>query len=162
MQAQIILDEQREDELAQQREQEEEARIQAELEMEEDERDRAQEGGRNPKISGDMIRYDFSTGRRPRRIATRGDIAYRPDESANKQFLKVFAPCVLFLEVPFGGNCGGTRLNQYTVTMEVMFEEFPQPGEQAALFSTAKHNERFVPRSLAVVRNATSLLTCAV
>ena len=121
VQAQIVLDEQREDEQAQHAEKEEDQRIQMEMELEEDEKDRVQEGGRNPKISADMIRYDFSTGRRPRRFATRGDVAYRPDEAGNKQYLRVFAPCVMFLEVRFAVSvhlclllnlllclCGGT------------------------------------------------------
>jgi hypothetical protein len=40
--------------------------------------------------------------------------------------LKVFAQAVLMVSTPFKeGNCGGRRLNQYTVTLEIMNDSKP-------------------------------------
>jgi hypothetical protein len=52
----------------------------------------------------------------------RGDCNYREDAS-QLTYLKVFAQAMMMLSVPFkDGNCGGRRLNQYTVTLEIMNE----------------------------------------
>lgn len=99
----------------------EEKRIRDELEAEEDERDRTQEGGRNPKIGFDFANYNFTTGRFPRRVSTRGDCSYRTDGSS-LTYLKIFKEAILMIATPFrDGNCGGRRLNQYTVTLELMY-----------------------------------------
>jgi hypothetical protein len=47
-------------------EDEDEQRIKQELEAEEDEKDRLQEGGRNPLVTDDQITFNFTTGRLPR------------------------------------------------------------------------------------------------
>jgi hypothetical protein len=47
-------------------EDEDEQRIRDELEAEEDEKDRLQEGGRNPLVTDDQITFNFTTGRLPR------------------------------------------------------------------------------------------------
>lgn len=49
-------------------EDEDELRIQHELEAEEDEKDRLQEGGRNPLVTDDLITFNFTTGRLPRSV----------------------------------------------------------------------------------------------
>ena len=65
------------------------------------------------------IRYDFTTGSLPRKVTIRGDAHFRTDE-VGKQHLLVFPQSVLFIPVYFKGNCGGNRLNQFTITLEVM------------------------------------------
>ncbi len=47
--------------------------------LEADERDRLQEGGRNPRIMEDSIYFDFTTERIPRRVSSRGDAKYYND-----------------------------------------------------------------------------------
>lgn len=105
----------------------EEARIRSELEAEEDEKDRNQEGGRNPKIGPDSAQYDFSTGRMPRFLNTRGDCNYRND-GMEQTYLKVFKQGVLLVRNPFKANCGGNRLNQYTLTLEIMMDKDTIPA----------------------------------
>ena len=87
-------------------EREEEEQIKREILAEEDEEDRKQEGGPNPQIDADRIRYDFTTGRRPRLLQLKGgDIAYRPDTGGRK-YLKVFASTALQLSTPIAALLG--------------------------------------------------------
>eukprot|EP01087_Luapelamoeba_hula_P004848 TRINITY_DN1482_c0_g1_i1.p1 TRINITY_DN1482_c0_g1~~TRINITY_DN1482_c0_g1_i1.p1 ORF type:complete len:4317 (-),score=602.49 TRINITY_DN1482_c0_g1_i1:51-13001(-) len=127
-----------------QKEREFEQKIRREIREEEEEADRKQEGGPNPKIIGDgFIRYDFTTGRRPRDMTCRGDIAYK-SEYGTAQYLKVYKQSVLFLPIPFVPPADhiGKRFNQYTVTMQVMLDELPAQPAMTALFSTGVYNEK--------------------
>jgi len=102
-----------------------ERRIREELEREEDERDRLQEGGRNPAITDDMVRFNFTTGRMPRRLKSQGDVSYTTDEMVGT-YLKIHPKSSLLLLNPLAPNCGGKKLNQYTLTMEVLWKK-PAP-----------------------------------
>ena len=66
----------------------EEERIKSEIDREEEMKDLMQEGGPNPRIHPDSIRYNFTTGRRPRGMTTRGDLAYQSEGDAS--YLKVY------------------------------------------------------------------------
>lgn len=92
-----------------------ERKIREELEREEDERDRLQDGGRNPAITEDMVRFNFTTGRMPRRLQAQGDVSYTTDEMVGT-FLKIHPRSSLLLVNPLAPNCGGKKLNQYTVS----------------------------------------------
>jgi len=129
-----------EEELA--KEKEFEQKIRREIDEEEDLIDRTQEGGPNPKLLGEgCIKYDFTTGRRPRDVQCRGDIAYKP--LFEKKFLKVFKTAMLFIPIPFSPADGiGKNFNQYTVSMELMLDEFPQAPALTAIFNTAMYNEK--------------------
>ena len=110
-----------EEELA--KEKEFEQKIRREIDEEEEIADRTQEGGPNPKLLGEgCIKFDFTTGtirpytyfvviaaailnffpfsgRRPRDVACRGDITYKP--LFEKKFLKVYKQALLFIPIPF-------------------------------------------------------------
>ena len=94
-----------------------EKRIQEELEREEDERDRLQEGGRNPAVNDDKdhARFNFTTGRMPRRLKAQGDISYSSDEISGT-YLQIHPRSSLMITNPLLPNCGGRKLNQYTVS----------------------------------------------
>ena len=143
LQEELSLQEKEQEELEAAREQEQELKIRRVLSAEERERDMQQVGGPNPKIGIDNVRYDFSTGRRPRLMQARGDFSYQGGGSGDPEtFVKVYAPGVFFLPTPVPRNGGGSKINQYSVTMEVMLDELPAvPGACAALFSTARFNE---------------------
>lgn len=94
-----------------------------------------------------MARFDFSTGRLPRRVSTRGDVLYKEDQVFGK-YLSICPMSLIFLAVPSaltvggsGGMCGGRRLNQYTVVMEVMFESLPIAAILYPLFSSSAFAE---------------------
>lgn len=93
-------------------------------------------GGPNPKIDNTSIRYDFTTGRRPRGLTSRGDLSYQT--AHGETFLKVFKFGSLFLPVPFPGNAGGSLLNVYTISAEIMLDELPP--QQNALFTIERRN----------------------
>lgn len=117
------------------REREFEQKIRRELMEEEEALDRAQEGGPNPKMIGDgCIKYDFTTGRRPLQMSVRGDIGYKNE--FERKYLKVYRLAMVFLPIPFAQR----KINQYTVTMELMFDE--RPETLLALFNTALYNEK--------------------
>ena len=78
-------------------EKESEAKIASEIRQEEEEADRRQEGGPNPSIDTDRIRYDFSVGRRPRLLAVRGDIAHKGEGS--RRHTKLFKGTTLTLPI---------------------------------------------------------------
>ena len=78
-------------------EKEEEAKIASEIRQEEEEADRKQEGGPNPLIDTDRIRYDFAVGRRPRLIAVKGDIAHKGEGS--RRHTKLYKGTSLLLPV---------------------------------------------------------------
>ena len=78
-------------------EKEEEAKIAREIRQEEEEADMKQEGGPNPLVDTDRIRYDFGLGRRPRLLTVRGDIAHRGDGS--RRHTKLFKGTSLLLPV---------------------------------------------------------------
>jgi hypothetical protein len=109
--------------------------------VEEEEQDRQQEGGPNPSVSDDAVRFDFSTGRLPRRISSRGDAVYKTDEVIGK-YLSVCPQSMLFATLPAAfvageGSCGGRRLNRYSVVLEIMLEELPRAaGSEAAAAGT--------------------------
>lgn len=66
-----------------------------------------------------------------RRISTRGDCNYRTDSSVQTYF-KVFAQATVMVANNFkDGNCGGRRLNQYSITMNIMLEP-PAPAAPGA------------------------------
>ena len=110
----------------------EEERIKSEIDREEEMKDLMQEGGPNPRIHPDSIRYNFTTGRRPRGMTTRGDLAYQSEGDAS--YLKVYKGSMLFLPLQFSPNGSGKKLNQYTVTMEIQLLE-PAPSAAASSFS---------------------------
>jgi len=113
-----------------------EQKVRREITEEEEEADRTQIGGPNPiMIREGCTRFDFTTGRRPRGMTTRGDLTYKSE--FERKYLKVYRLGLLFLPLPFSEP--NKRTNQYTVTMEVMFDELPQ--KRAALFQTAQFNE---------------------
>ena len=96
---------------------------------------------------GDMARFDFSTGRLPRRVSTRGDAIYKDDQVLGK-YLSVCPLSLMFISVPSAftasgsaGTCGGRRLNQYTLVLEVMFESLPTNGILYPIFSPAAYAE---------------------
>lgn len=101
----------------------EEERIKSEIDREEEMKDLMQEGGPNPRIHPDSIRYNFTTGRRPRGMTTRGDLAYQSEGDAS--YLKVYKGSMLFLPLQFSPNGSGKKLNQYTVTMEIQLRLLP-------------------------------------
>jgi hypothetical protein len=151
---QLQLTRQDEEEEAQENaaETEQELAIQREIEVEEDESDRLQEGGPNPSIAGDVVRFDFSTGRLPRRVSARGDVIYKDDQVLGK-FLSVCPMSLLFISVPSAltaagsaGLCGGRRLNQYTLVLEVMFEALPTSSVLYPVFSPAAYAETEVKK----------------
>lgn len=107
----------------------EEERIKSEIDREEEMKDLMQEGGPNPRIHPDSIRYNFTTGRRPRGMTTRGDLAYQSEGDAS--YLKVYKGSMLFLPLQFSPNGSGKKLNQYTVTMEIQLLE-PAPSAAAS------------------------------
>jgi len=113
-----------------------EQKIRREITEEEEEADRTQIGGPNPSIVRDTCtKFDFTTGRWPRGMTTRGDMAYKSE--FDKKYLKVYRLGLMFLPLPL--STPNQRVNQYTVTMEVKFDELPQ--KKAALFQTAQFNE---------------------
>jgi len=134
MQAVQRAQEEEEDMEAESEEEAREKRIKMELEAEEDEKDRQQEGGRNPMVSDDLIRFNFGTGRLPRRLKTKGDVSYTNDEMIGS-YLKVHPASSLMLSIPFHGNCGGRRLNQYSITMELQWTR--PSGQQDAIVTAA-------------------------
>ncbi|MBK9643467.1 MAG: hypothetical protein IPO72_19865 [Saprospiraceae bacterium] len=87
----------------------EEERIKSEIDREEEMKDLMQEGGPNPRIHPDSIRYNFTTGRRPRGMTTRGDLAYQSEGDAS--YLKVYKGSMLFLPLQFSPNGSGKKLN---------------------------------------------------
>lgn len=103
-------------------------------------------------FSDDMARYDFSTGRLPRRVSTRGDVIYKDDQVLGKH-LSVCPLSLVFVSVPSSltavgsvGMCGARRLNQYTLVLEVMFEALPANNILYPLFSPAAYAETEVNR----------------
>jgi len=117
------------------REREFEQKILREITEEEEALDLIQEGGPNPKMIGDgCLKYDFTTGRRPLRMTTRGDIGYK--DELDLKYLKVYSLSMLFLPIPFAQS----KINQYTVTMVLMIDQRPQG--LLALFNTALYNEK--------------------
>ena len=112
----------------------EEDKITREIRAEEEEEDRKQEGGPNPQVDLDRVRYDFTTGRRPRLIQVKGDIHYRPD-AAGKKALKVIKGAAIQLATPLAAISGGTTAtaphhaahSSYTLTLEVRVDSI-QPG----------------------------------
>jgi hypothetical protein len=77
-----------------------EQKIRRELTEEEEEADRTQIGGPNPSIVRDTCtRFDFTTGRWPRGMTTRGDMAYKSE--FDKKHLKVYRLGLIFLPLPY-------------------------------------------------------------
>lgn len=99
------------------------------------------------------MRYDFTTGNLPRRVTVRGDVRYLKDE-CDKQYLSVFPQAVLFLPTHLHGNCGGERLNQYTVTMEVML---PSLRAAAPTSKQAQSDEDVEAEMIAAMRASGAL-----
>ena len=83
-----------------------------------DERDRTQEGGRNPRIGDDFAHFVFSTGRLPRRLSMRGDCSYRED-AANQKYLKVFPQAVLLVQNPFKEGELAFYLHAFIIVMNM-------------------------------------------
>jgi len=112
-----------------------EQKIRREITEEEDIADMSQIGGPNPKIVSDTcVKFDFTTGRWPRGMTTRGDMAYKAE--FDNKYLKVYRLGLIFLQLPFTLN---HRINQYTITVEIKLDELPQG--KLALFQTAQYNE---------------------
>jgi len=113
-----------------------EQKIRREIIEEEEEADRTQIGGPNPSIIRETCtKFDFTTGKWPRGMTTRGDMAYKSE--FEKKYLKIYRLGLIFLPLPLSQP--NKRINQYTVSLEVMFDELPQ--KKAALFQTAQFNE---------------------
>ena len=94
-----------------------------------------------------MARFDFSTGRLPRKVSARGDVIYKDDPVLGK-YLSVCPLSLVFVSVPpalvapgCAGVCGGRRLNQYTIVIELMFESLPTAGVLYPVFSPAAYAE---------------------
>lgn len=94
-----------------------------------------------------MARFDFSTGRLPRRVSTRGDVFYKDDLVLGK-YLSVCPLSLMFISIPSSltatgsaGLCGGNRLNQYTIVLELMLESLPGNGTLYPLFSPSAYAE---------------------
>lgn len=82
------------------KEREYEQKIRRELTEEEEEVDRTQVGGPNPSlIRENCTKFDFTTGRRPRGMTTRGDCTYKSE--FEKKYLKVYRLGLLFLPLPY-------------------------------------------------------------
>ena len=115
-------------------EREEEEQIKREIRAEEEEEDRKQEGGPNPQVDMDSIRYDFTTGRRPRLLQVKGDIQYKPD-AAGKKLIKPFKGAAIQLTTPLAAISAPTSANNphrpthssYTLTLELKVDSFT-PG----------------------------------
>jgi hypothetical protein len=67
-------------------------------------------------------------------MSVRGDIGYKNE--LDRKYLKVYRLAMLFLPIPFAQR----KINQYTVTMELMFDE--RPETLLAIFNTALYNEK--------------------
>ena len=103
-------------------EREEEDKVRQELKAEEEEEDRKQEGGPNPQVEPDRIRFDFTTGRKPRLLAVSGDVAYKQDGAGRRQALKLFKGSSLRLSTPLAAGrtarqSGG--VSGFTLTLEL-------------------------------------------
>ena len=107
----------------------EEDKIVREIKAEEEEEDRKQEGGPNPQVDLDRIRYDFTTGRRPRLIQVKGDIHYRP-EASGKKCLKAIKGAAIQLTTPLAAISGTSAAphrpahSSYTLTLELKVDSF--------------------------------------
>jgi Ca2+-binding EF-hand superfamily protein len=119
-------------------EKDKEAEIMMKIEAEEIEQDLMQQGGPNPKIDYDIgnVKYDFTTGRRPRGLTSRGDFAFQ--NSFGDKFTLVHVGGMLFVLIPFSSE--KSPLNEYTITMDISFDSLPESG-QIALIQTAKYNQ---------------------
>lgn len=62
--------------------------------------------------------------------------AHRYKDEYERKYLKVYKQAMLFLPIPFAQR----KINQYTITMELMFEE--RPESLLAIFNTALYNEK--------------------
>ncbi|SPR02027.1 EF-hand domain-containing protein [Plasmodiophora brassicae] len=131
------LEESAEEEREAQRERDEERRIRERLLEAELEMDAAQAGGHNPKITNEQIYVDFTTRRRPRGVKSLDDIVYASDSYST--WLRVLRLGSLFLPLPFQGNGGGTHLNSYTMTMEILVEQLP--SDKTALITIERHSQ---------------------
>lgn len=132
----LALEEKKMEEEEKKKERDEEDRYKSEIEAEEEKKNREQVGGPNPKVDTDRIIYDFTTGSRPLKLGTRGDIAYKPLGAAH--YLKVYKKAALILPIPFSKNGGGNYLNQYSVTLEIKCDDLPidsQPLMQCTKFT---------------------------
>jgi len=132
----LATEEKQQEEQEKKYEQAREAKIQAEIDKYYQELDLKQPGGPNPKKGSNWIRYDFTTGRRPYQMTTRGDIAYKTKEE--KQYLQVYKLSCLFLPIPFLKNGGGNYINQYSISLEMMVDNLPSAIQ--ALVHMFKHN----------------------
>jgi len=132
------LESKKEDDMLKQKEAEEEAKIRSQIEEEEYKKDLQAGGAPNPLIlvgdKSSTIRFDFTTGRAPRGMGTRGDYAFKPADG--RKFVKVFPNSELLLPVQFSKNAGGEALNQYTITMECKLDALP--SQRQALFACYK------------------------
>ena len=95
----------------------------------------------------DVAKYDFSTGRLPRRVSSRGDVIHKDDQVLGK-YLSVCPLSLVFISVPSqliapgsAGMCGGQLLNQYTLNLEIMLEALPSTDTLWPLFSPAAYAE---------------------
>ncbi len=114
-------------------EDENERRIIQELEAEEDEKDRQQEGGRNPLTTDDQIIYNFTTGRLPRfhfflvyfiqsdrKLKVQGDISIINDDFG--PFLKVISDNFDFYRVTFVGTSKIKNATFNTLSFELRWQ----------------------------------------
>ena len=109
-------------------EKEEEAKIASEIRQEEEEADRKQQGGPNPLIDTDSIRYDLSSGRRPRLLAVKGDIAHKGEGS--RRHTKLFKSTSLILPILDSATArrqqqpaSGVRLSDtWSATLEIRID----------------------------------------
>jgi len=114
-------------------------KLKKEIELELDELDKIH--GSNPIINWELgsALFDFTTGRVPRHMTSRGDYSYKKD--GGKTYLKVYKLGILFLQIPFNSNGGGRLINRYTITLEMRLDSFPPAGKLTSILQTAKWNE---------------------
>lgn len=87
-----------------------EQKIRREITEEEEEADRTQIGGPNPSIVRDTCtKFDFTTGRWPRGMTTRGDMAYKSE--FDKKYLKVYRLGLIFLPLPYPNKIDSLLFN---------------------------------------------------
>ena len=98
-----------------------------ELEREEEAQDRAAGRGPNPEIREGLARYDFTTQKLPKNVATHGFVDYRPQPDGSHA-LYVGPKSHLTVKLPslFGPNGGGClRMNEYTIALELRLPSLP-------------------------------------
>ena len=110
-----------------------------ELEEEQDRLDRDNGIGPNPELGPGYAAYDFTVSKLPKKVQGYGVLDFRKEVGGtNSLFADKKSYVVIPLPEHFTGNGGGSRLNQYTLSMYVRFNK--RPAVQASLFRTSPLN----------------------